>query len=193
MYAAATHRSGSLIVAYALLALVLAGCSNATTTSSSGTTSTSPTAPSTATAKPALTNLSDYCNLVTPAEVAHATGLSVMLTTPGVANDERHEVVCGYAQDTTSSVGAVIIYIISPTAAQAQSTFAALKQQAQSRGATVAPVSGIGDQAFSTVQNGANGVEAVKGAVVFLASGTTPHPISLAAATALARLVASKL
>jgi hypothetical protein len=196
-----TSRTVHTLLPFTVLALAivpLAACSTSGTgsggpsnTPAPGATNTPAGATATATTR-AVTNLSDYCNLVSPAEVAQDTGLSITMVTP-VADSPRQEVNCGYAASVANSVGAVITYLVPSSAGQAQTIFSGLKQQAQSKGATVNDVSGIGDKAFSAVQNGVASVIAIKGAVVFLISGTTPHPLSLAIDTVLAQLVASKL
>jgi hypothetical protein len=186
-------RSMPLSLASVLLPLTLAvvACAPSTSSASGTPAATAPSA-STATAKPALTNLTDYCSLVSQAEVSQTTGLTITQMT-SIPDTARQVVICGYVASASASTGAVITYTGSPSATQAQTRFAAGKQQAQSRGATVATVSGVGDQAFSTSQNGVDSIVALKGTVVFLVSGTTPHPLPLAVDTSLAQLVASKL
>jgi hypothetical protein len=187
-----------IVAALLIVPAILAGCDTSTTGSTStGTTPTSTTSTgSTPTPTPTThsrpTTLADYCTLVSLAEVSQASGLTITQVTP-VANESQHEVVCGYVASVAGSTGAVIIFLAPPTAGQAQMAYAALKQQAQSKGATVGDVAGIGDQAFSTQQNGANAVIVLKGSVAFAVSGTTPHPLPLAACQQLAQLVASKL
>jgi hypothetical protein len=191
MHPSWTHRFTVPFLASILLVVFLAGCGSSSTGSGS-TPSANPTLGSTPTPKPALTKLTDYCTLVSLAEVSQVTGLTITQVTP-IPNEARQQVVCGYVANVATSTGAVIIFFVSPTAGQAQTILAALKQQAQSRGATVADLSGIGDQAFSATQNGVESVEALKGAVVFTVSGTTPHPLPLAVDKPLAQLVASRL
>lgn len=177
-----------------LVVLVLAGCASSSTSSSSSTPTASPPPGSTPTsaAKPPLTTLADYCNLVSLAEVSQITGLTITQLTP-IPNPARQEIVCGYAANIATSMGVAIIFFVAPNAGQAQTIFAALKQQAQSKGAAVAALSGIGDQAVSITQNGVADVEVLKGSVVFTVSGTTPHPLPLTVDTPLAQLVASRL
>jgi hypothetical protein len=194
------HLGMSLIlVVLVAVPMIFAGC-GASTTSSGSSTSTTPTSSSstasTSTPMPTAhsqpTTLADYCKLVTLAEVSQITGLTITQVTP-VPNQARQEVICGYVASAAASTGAVIIFLVPPSAAQAQTIYTALKQQAQSKGATVGGLSGIGDQAFSTQQSGANGVVVLKGSVAYLVSGTTPHPLPLAMCKQLAQLVASRL
>jgi hypothetical protein len=195
-------RASRTLLPLILLALaLLAACSTSSTSSTSGGgnsntpaaggTNTPAGATATATKAP-ITNLSDYCNLVSLAEVSQATGLSITMVTP-IADSARQEVICGYAASVANSTGAVITYLVPSSAGQAQTIFSGLKQQAQSRGATVNVVAGIGDMAFSTQQSGVASIVAIKGSVVFLVGGTTAHSLPLALDTTLAQLVASKL
>jgi hypothetical protein len=192
----ATSRVSTLIAStlalLGTLALVACSTTGAATTSTGGGTSTVAAGTATSSSKALPTNLTDYCNLVSLVEVSQATGLTITQVTP-IPNQARQEIICGYAASVATSTGAVIIFIVSPNAGQAQTVYAALKQQAQSKGATVAVLNGIDDQAFSTSQNGVDSVVALKGTVVFLVSGTTPHPLPLAVDKSLAQLVASKL
>ena len=193
-----TYRFIPLSLVSIMLLLVFAGCAGTTTTTSSSSPSgSSPqaNAPTQTASQPTnspLTNLSDYCNLVSLAEVSQITGLTITKVTT-IPDQAQHKVVCGYVTDIATSTGAVISFLVPSDAGQAHSAFNALKQQAQSGGATVAALSGIGDMAFSTVQNGVDGVAVLKGSVVFLVSGTTPHPLPLTVDQSLAQLVASKL
>jgi len=191
------HRFTPPFLACIMLLLLFAGCANSTTSSSSPPSGSSPqgstpTQSATQATNPPLTNLSDYCNLVSLAEVSQITGLAITKLTT-IPDQAQHKVVCGYAADISASTGAVIAFLVPPDAAQAQAAFNAVKQQAQSGGATVADLSGIGDMAFSTTQKGVDGVVVLKGSVVILVSGTTPHPLPLTVDKPLAQLVASKL
>jgi hypothetical protein len=177
----------------AVAILLLAGCASFGSTSGSppqsGTAAQIPTAQST---KPTLTNLTDYCHLVSLAEVSQITNLTITQLTP-LPNSSRQRILCGYLADAAASAGAVIVFYVLSDAGQAQTTFGQLKKQAQSGGATTINLSGIGESAFTTQQNGANGVVVLKGQVVFQTSGTTPHPLPLAVCQQLARLVVSRL
>lgn len=187
----------SLLIALPVIAiLALAACGTSGTigasTANGGTSTTSGGTATSAATKPPLSNLSDYCNLVSLADVSQATGLTITQMTP-IANQARQEVLCGYVADAHASTGAVVTFFVSSDSGAAQTIYNTLKQQAQGRGATVADVSGIGDMAFSAMQNGVDSVEVLKDSVVFATSGTTPHPLPLNVDTALARLIVSKL
>lgn len=185
------------VLASLMLVLLFAGCASSTTSSSSPTSGSSPqeTTPTQSAAPathPPLTNLTDYCNLVSLTEVSQITGLTITKLTT-IPDQTQQKVVCGYAANIAASTGAVIAFLVPSDAGQAQTAFNTLKQQAQSGGATVADLSGIGDMAFSTTQKGVDGVTVLKGTVVFLVSGTTPHPLPLTVEHPLAQLVASRL
>ena len=140
------------LIVTTVLTLAACGTSGASTANGGTSTTSGGTATFVAT-KPPLSNLSDYCNLVSLAEVSQATGLTITQMTP-IANQARREVLCGYVADAHTSTGAVVTFFVSSDSGAAQTIYNTLKQQAQGRGATVAGVSGIGDMAFSATQNG---------------------------------------
>jgi hypothetical protein len=183
------------VLASLILALFFCGCATSTSGSGSLPSGNPPkanTPPPSQNTKPALANLSDYCNLVSLSEVSKITGLAITHLTPDT-NPSHGEVICGYAANINMSTGAVVIFVISPDSGKAGNIFNAFKQQAQSKGAAVANLSGIGDSACTIVQNNTASVGVLKGSVVFFTSGTTPHPLPLSVDQPLAQLVASKL